>query len=94
VSYDYKKQRPFVFTEEGQCMLLKIRDSALEHVEKSGAVCYAALTEGCSGSSWDILACVDRLVELGDLRRLLNYNGVTQSDVFSSPRWTFKRKSL
>lgn len=74
--YNYAENRPFVFTEEGQETLLRIRDLARKHIELSGATCYAAITAGSTGSSWDILACVDRLVELGDLRRISN--GATQ----------------
>ena len=88
MSYDYKTQRAYVFTEEGQLKLLSMRDLARKHIELSGAVCYEALTAAVTGSSWDALACVDRLVEIGDLRRLAN-GGATQEDVFVSSRWKF-----
>lgn len=90
-TYNYATQRPFVFTQEGQEMLLKFRDRAREHIERSGAVCYAAITVGSTGSSWDALACVDRLVELGDLRRIGGELLKVYDEVFISPRWRFKR---
>ena len=92
MSYSYQIQRPFVFTEKGQEMLLAMRDIARQHIEQSGAVCYAAITRVHSGSRWDILACVDRLIELGDLRRLDNIWGGTQDDVFISSKWKYKAR--
>jgi hypothetical protein len=40
--YNYAENRPFVFTEEGQETLLRIRDLARKHIELSGATCYAS----------------------------------------------------
>ena len=91
MSYDYKTQKQFVFTDEGQKMLLKFRDQAREHIERSGAVCYAAITAGTGGGSWDILACVDRLVELGDLRRITPELSYAGDEVYVSNKWRYKR---
>lgn len=63
--YDYQKRRPFVFTESGVKMLLEIRDKVFSLCKKAGACTMeAAMT---SGDSWDMLACVDYLVERGDI---------------------------
>jgi len=70
--YNYQAERPFVFTEEGQVMFLKIRDTAKLLLDKSGAVSCARLISGCTGSSWSMLACVDRLVELRELAEVPN----------------------
>lgn len=91
MSYNYATHRPFVFTEEGQEMLLKFRDRAREHIEHSGAVSYAAIIAGTGGQGWDILACVDRLVELGDLRRVTGELSYAGDEVFVSRKWKYKR---
>jgi hypothetical protein len=72
MSYDYQTERPFVFTEDGQVMFLKIRDTAKSLLEKSGAVSCGRLIAGLTGDSWGMLACVDRLVELRELREVPN----------------------
>lgn len=67
MSYEYATERPFVFTEEGQVMFLAIRDKAQHLCELAGAVNVEKLM--CvSGCSWSMLACVDRLIELGEFK--------------------------
>lgn len=85
MSYDYQKQRPFVFTEEGQRDFLKIRDKAKELLAQSGAVICEKLL--CvSGDTWNMLACVDRLVELGELLEVKNpYSSAGQHRIFFAP---------
>jgi hypothetical protein len=65
--YSYASERPFVFTEEGQGMFLKIRDNAARLLREAGAVRMQELIAGNTGTNWSMLACVDRLVELGEL---------------------------
>ena len=67
--YDYTKQREVVFSESGIKMLLAIRDRAKELLEEAGAFREQELHLG-SGDSWDMLACVDYLVERGEIRRV------------------------
>lgn len=72
MSYDYATERPFVFTEEGQLMLLRIRDQAQSLIKSSGAATMMNITAGITGDSWSMLACVDRLVEIGELVEVPN----------------------
>ena len=76
MSYEYSKQRAFVFTDEGQRCFLAVRDNAKALIDKSGAVtCIRLLMTGGTGgaqSTWDLLACVDRLVELGEIKEVPN----------------------
>jgi hypothetical protein len=69
VSYCYSNERPKIFTEQGQIDFLKIRDTAKALLEKSGAFRQRELIHeaGVSGDSWFMLACVDRLVEIGEI---------------------------
>ena len=67
MSYDYRLERAFVFTEPGQEMLLRIRDNAARLLATAGACRFNEMTRGVTGDTWSMLACVDRLVERGDL---------------------------
>jgi hypothetical protein len=72
MSYSYEKLRGSVFTEDGQVMFLKIRDNAKALLAKSGAVTSGKLMGGCTGDSWTMMACIDRLVELKELIEVPN----------------------
>jgi hypothetical protein len=65
--YDYKTERNSIFTEEGLNTLLKIRDAAHGFLEHSGAATMGKLIAVTSGDSWFLMACVDMLVERGEL---------------------------
>lgn len=71
MSYDYQTQRAKVFTEDGQKLFLAIRDQAKDMLAKSGAVTSGKLMAH-SGDTWDMLACMDRLLELGELLEVPN----------------------
>jgi hypothetical protein len=71
MSYSYQTRRSFVFTEEGQRDFLKIRDTAKRLLDEAGAVTSMKLM--CvTGDTWNMLACIDRLVELGELIEIPN----------------------
>lgn len=72
MSYDYATQRPNVFTEDGQVMFLKIRDNAKRLIAIAGAATAGRMMNGCTGDSWNMLACVDRLVELREIFEVPN----------------------
>lgn len=82
MSYSYQTNRAEVFTETGQVMFLKIRDNAKRLLAISGAVQAEKLWADCSGDSWTMLACVDRLVELGELRLVYREHCPTQHQVY------------
>lgn len=68
--YSYELERPAVFTESGQLMFLEIRDNAGRLLTAAGAVRLHELIKGVPGDSWLMLACVDRLVELNEIREI------------------------
>jgi hypothetical protein len=72
MAYNYITQRPFVFTEEGQVDFLKIRDNAKKLISKAGAATMEKIMLVTSGDVWNQMACVDRLVELGELQEIKN----------------------
>ena len=85
MSYDYATQRKTVFSEGGQKMFLAIRDKAKELLAASGAATSQKLM--CtSGDTWHMLACVDRLVELGELLEVPNpHSRAGQHRIFIAP---------
>jgi len=83
--YSYKTQKPHLFTEEGQTLFLAIRDKTKELLEIAGACrCDAMINVDLGGDSWDMLACIDRMVELGEIRELTPKATVGQHRVFIS----------
>lgn len=82
MAYNYITERPFVFTEKGIKKLLKLRDRAEELLRAAGAFREQELHQSVSGDSWETLACVDYLVESGDIR--LVYQGhVRQHSIYT-----------
>lgn len=80
--YKYELERPRIFTEDGQREFLKIRDQVKMLLAKSGAVRQQEATRNISGDSWFQLACIDRLVELGEIREITSEAVAGQHRVF------------
>lgn len=70
MSYDYQTERPRIFTEDGQVMFLKIRDNTQRLLAVAGAARSQEMQRDVTGDSWHMLARVDRLVELGEIREV------------------------
>jgi len=51
-------------------MFLKVRDTVKHLLKEAGAVRMEEAISGVTGDSWQMLACVDRLVELGEIMEL------------------------
>ena len=62
----YTKERERIFTEEGQQGFLAIRDRVQHLLRDAGACTMGKAIEGSVGDTWLMLACVERLVELGE----------------------------
>lgn len=88
MSYSYEAEKPALFTDDGQRMFLRVRDRARELLKTAGAfTCSAAIDAAGSGSSWTMLACVDRLEELGEIQCVLRYPDCsTQDQVYTRKR--------
>lgn len=68
MSYDYKRERHSVFTEDGVRRVIRMRTKALELIGIAGAVRADKVLESSGGgSSFHALAALDYLVETGDL---------------------------
>ena len=81
MSYDYKKEKPEIFTERGQRMFLEIRDRVDGLLVNSGAFTMENAIKGATGSVWPMMACVDWMVELGELREIPT-SGAGQDRIF------------
>ena len=76
MSYDYNKEKHEVFKEENQKLFLAIRDQIQKKLKVSGAITQdkaIGLPDGIGAAcSFTMLACIDRLVEIGELRKIEN----------------------
>lgn len=84
--YVYEAERSKIFTEEGQRMFLAIRDRTQRLLKEAGACRVQEMITGVLGGSWTMLACVDRMVELGEIRELTPPETPGQFRVFVSRR--------
>lgn len=83
--YNYQKEREKVFTERGQEMFLKIRDNVHRLLKHSGAVMLENAISGVTGDTWLMLACIDRLVELKEIREIVQQGEVAgQHRIFTA----------
>jgi len=80
VTYIYKTEKPRIFTEDGQVMFLKIRDHTKELFHLAGVAKASHMTATVPGDSWAMLACIDRLVELGEIREIMQPHFVAGQD--------------
>ena len=89
MAYEYKEVRHKLFTEEGQVMLLAIRDNVHRMLADSGAFrMKEACMDNIPGDSWAKMACVDRLVELGEIKE------ISDPDVPGMPRVFVSRSAF
>lgn len=86
MAYEYQKEREWIFTDDGQRMFLEIRDRVHRLLNSAGAVRMQEATSGTSGDSWRQLACVDRMVELGEIREVPQQACAGQYRIFVSLR--------
>jgi hypothetical protein len=87
--YNYENERQAIFTDGGQKAFLRIRDNVLRMLNRSGAVMMGNAISGESGSVWFMMACVDRMVELGEIREVTGNDVAGQERVFvlKSLKW-------
>ena len=69
--YKYEEQKQHIFSEDMQETFLKIRDNVHKLLKSSGAVTMGnAIAGATGGDSWKLMACVDRLVELKEIKEV------------------------
>jgi hypothetical protein len=87
MSYNYKEIRPYLFTEEGQLDFIKVRDKVKELLKSAGAFQIGNILSmsGLHGDAWQRIACVDRLLEIGEIKEIARDNCCGQYRVFVNP---------
>ena len=80
--YSYKEEKKELFSEENQKLFLAIRDQVKRKLKISGAIDMAPAIDQTSGCSWMMMACVDRMLELGELREITTENTMGQYRIF------------
>lgn len=80
--YDYKQMRDGVFAEHNQKLFLQVRDKTYSLLREAGAARLLNIMYGLTGDTWLIIACVDRLVELGEIKELSGTPQAIQYRVF------------
>jgi hypothetical protein len=84
--YAYAEQRSELFSDDGQRLFIAVRDQVKKLLRQSGAVRSQEamqLPRGIGAAdSWTLLACLDRMVELGELRELTGPDVAGQHRVF------------
>lgn len=85
--YKYEDLKPQLFTENGVALYIQIRDRAKRLLAEAGAFSMGAVIRDSTGDTWRMLACVDRMVELGELREVTIGLAVAGQDrVFVGPK--------
>lgn len=84
MSYNYETEKPWLFTDEGQRKLLKVRDQVHAALQSHGAIRFDKIDFG-SGSSFEFLAIMDRLVELGEVE-VWDRPSWSQYKIYASPK--------
>ncbi len=72
MSYDYQVERHKLFSEDGMRKIISTRDNVKKAIECAGVVDMQHAWHNGSGDAWTMMACVDYLVEIGELREI-NY---------------------
>lgn len=80
MSYQYEKEKTKLFAEENQEGFLKTRDRVKELLATAGAFRFQEAM--MAGGSWQQIARIDRLVELGEIREITGSGVAGQHRVF------------
>ncbi len=90
MAYDYETEKPNLFTDNGQRILMATRDASRDLIKSAGAFSLgrlmgATVTLAGGADTWTMLAAVDRLVEIGELVRVSEEGG-TQHWLYSTTK--------
>lgn len=84
--YVYDEHKKWVLTDDGQRQLLRIRDRVYALLETSGAFQMGNAICEEAGDVWEMMACVDRIVELGEIREVSEPRCAGQHRLFISAK--------
>lgn len=81
--YNYNAEKKWVFTEDGQPQFRRIRDKVHRAIVLFGAIRMDCAIGGESGTTWEMMACVDRLVELKEIVEVTGNDCAGQYRIFT-----------
>ena len=81
--YNYQELKPTIFTEDGQVKFLKVRDKTTELLNIAGCFSSGAILNFVTGDTWLVIACIDRLVELGEIIEITDNEVAGQDRIFT-----------
>lgn len=82
--YNYQEEKNKIFTEKIQEMFLKIRDKSKMLLAQAGCFKMGKIINNMSGDNWTMMACVDRLVEIGEIKEVDQSDIIAQDRIFTS----------
>ena len=68
--YNYETEKANLFTEENSIIFTKIRDNVKNLLSEAGAFQMGHAWSGVSGDTFTFMACIDRLVELNEIKEV------------------------
>jgi hypothetical protein len=80
--YNYLVEKHKIFTDDGQREFLKVRDQVQFLLKEAGAFKVFSALKGISGDSWLMMAYIDRMVELNEIREITGPAVAGQDRVF------------
>ncbi len=80
MGYEYDKEKLVLFTDEGQKIFLKARSKIFKMLDESGAFLLANAMY--TGNPWLYIACIDRMVELGEIVEVTEKGCCSQDRAF------------
>jgi len=81
--YNYETEKAWIFTDEGSRQFLRIRDHVHKLLDEAGAVSMEKARARESGDNWKSMACVDRMVELKEIREVPREDYPAQHRIFT-----------
>jgi len=78
--YKYEEQKERLFTVEVQTKFLQVRDHVHILIRNAGAFTLDNAITGIGGDSWLLMACIDRLCEIGEIREIKHNHDVAAQD--------------
>lgn len=83
MTYSYDIEKENLFTPNGIKLLLKIRDTINQLLDDAGAFMIDKVVQHHTGDTFQMLACIDYLEEIGEIRRTCMCSaGITQIHVY------------
>ena len=81
--YSYDTEKEHLFTPNGIKLLLKIRETIDQLLDDAGAFMIDKVVQHHTGDTFQMLACIDYLEDIGEIRRTCMCSaGITQMRVY------------